>query len=300
MAWMDLQSDVATRWRRPGTNRRRRGVALITLLVTTCALTGCETGISRRDLFPMPVLGWLLPSPDAYGLGYENVKIEVDGNKTLRGWFIPADSPRGTVLIHHGAFFSRSFDAPQIILFNGLGLNVMIADYQGYGDSDGTARLDTVLPDANAVLQYLESRTDPGTDRILLYGVSMGTMPALAQAAEGPPRVVGVIVEGVVQMDTLVPFGFDLLGLPPAPDSLTRVAADLDPARTVPDVTIPKLFLQSREDVMTPFDGAVELFDAAPEPKELVPIVGMHGFGIIADPNYRDEVATFVDSLLGG
>lgn len=271
--------------------------SVVTAALTISAISGCTTPQAMGDIFPMPVFGILLPAPNAYGLSYETVKVPVDADKSIRGWFVPAEEARGTVLIDHGAYFSRSFDAPQIMMFHDFGLNVMIADYEGYGDSPGTPRIDTVLPDANAALRYLQTRSDPGIDRIVIYGVSMGTLPALAQAAEKPPGVVGVIVEGVVQTDTLIPFGFDLMGIPSTPGSLSRVAADLDPKQTVPQIDMPKLFIQSQEDAMTPFQGAVELFDMAPEPKQLAPVTGIHGLSIIADPTYRDQVRAFLDPL---
>ncbi len=267
------------------------------LAAIVCGI-GC-TGVDVvNEILPMPVLGWVVPTPDFYGLPYENVRISIDANESIHGWFIPADGARGTMLIHHGAFFNRSFYSPQITLFHELDLNVMIVDYQGFGESIKPARIDTVLPDANAALQDLQLRDDPGTDRIVIYGVSMGTLPALAQAAESPAGVVGVIVEGVVQEETLIPFGFELMGIPATPDAFTRVAADLDPSRTVPGIGLPKLFIHSIEDAMTPYEGAVQLYNLAPEPKQLAPVVGFHGLSIVEDPTYSDQLDAFLTQLL--
>lgn len=271
---------------------------LIAILLPILTSVGCGGFAVDDGIFPMPVVHIVFPAPDLYGIDYENVEIKIENGQTIYGWYVPADDAKATALINHGALFSRSIYAAQIAFFHDLGLNVMIADYQGFGENLSVARFDTILPDANAALEYVRSRDDPGTDRIIIYGVSMGTLPTLAQAAENPEDVLGIIIEGVVQTDTLVPEGYQLLGIPPSPEAFVAAASELFPSNNVVKIKMPKLFIQSLEDIITPYDGALKLFEMSPEPKQLAPVIGIHGLSIFMDPSYVEQVRSFITSIL--
>lgn len=272
-------------------------LAGLLLVGMTPALKGCAEPTADDGVFPMPIIPFVIPNPDAFGLAYENLALKTANGETIYAWFIPADSARATILIHHGAMFSRSWPLPQVAQFHELGCNVMIADYQGFGNSTGTASLDTLLSDADTSLAYVRDHPRQGTDRIVLFGVSMGTMIAMAQAADAPPDVVGMMVEGTVELESLEDIGYQFMGIPPSPDAPSFVPAELDPLLTAPRITIPKLYLQSLEDAITPYAGAKRLFDHSPEPKQMATIIGMHGFGLFIDPGYVDIVNNFLDEV---
>lgn len=278
-------------------NRTTRRLAGVSLTSIALAISGCGVPPTDGGVFPMPIIPIVFPAPIAFGLPYEDVALTTTNGETIRAWFIPADAPRATILIHHGAMFSRSWPLPQVAMFHDLECNVMIADYQGFGDSSGTASLDTLLPDADTSLAYLRDHPREGTDRIVVFGVSMGTMIAMAQAAEGAPDVVGMMVEGVVELESLEDIGYEFMGIPPSPEAPTFVPAELDPLQTAPRITIPKLYLNSSEDAITPYPGAVRLFDLSPEPKQLATLTGIHGFGLFMDPNYIEIVSNFLDNV---
>lgn len=249
------------------------------------------------DVLLMPVLRYVFPTPDFYGLAYENVALTAENGETIYAWFVPRENARATVLIDHGAVFSRSWPMPQVAMFHDLGCHVVVADYQGFGESTGVATLATVLADANTALEFVRSSGRAGTQRIVLYGVSMGTMIAMAQAADAPSDIVGMIIEGVVELTTLEDIGYEFMGITPSPEASGYVPAELDPRLTAPRITPPKLFLQSVEDYITPLDGALALFDLSPEPKRLETLNAIHGLGVFMDPNYAGYVETFLDEV---
>ena len=49
---------------------------------------------------------------------------------------------------------------------------------------------------------------------------------------------------------------------------------------------------------MTPFVGAVQLFELATEPKQFAPVVGVHGLSILSDPTYVLHINSFIDPLV--
>ncbi len=280
--------------------RKGHRPASLRLAVVTSLLicNGCGGFIVEDGIFPLPTIHIISPTPAVKGLAYETVTTESANGETIYGWFLPAEGAAATILFDHGALFNRSSYVDHIELFHDLGCHILIMDYQGFGESLALARLDTVLDDANAALDYLRSRPEPGTDQIVIYGISMGTLPALAQAAAGSTDVVGVILEGVVQQTQLSNLGYLLLGIEPSPEAFTLIPPQLDPSSHVAKITIPKLFIQSLEDDITPFVGAQELFDLATKPKTLAELTGFHGLSIGSDPAYAGHLRVFLDEVV--
>ena len=263
----------------------------------TAFVFGCAVDPNEEGWFTPPAQKTILLEPSAAGLEYEQVEIAVATDRTIRGWFIPADGARATVLLSHGAVFNRSLHQQYYLVLHYLGYNVMVYDYQGYGDSPGEANLGTLTPDADAALQYVQSMARPGTDRIVLFGVSMGTLPTLALAARLPDRVVGVILDSPFLPESLPAWSLPLLGVPPDTEVIDDVIAaypELDPHRYIEQITLPKLFIHSRQDVVTPFAGAEEMYQLAPEPKQFVEVLGGHTPPPLLDPLYIEGLSEFL------
>ncbi len=274
------------------------GVLLLAVVTTLLVCTGCGGFLVEDGIFPLPTIHIISPTPAVKGLSYETVTTESANGEMIYGWFIPAEGAAATILFDHGALFNRSTYVDHIELFHNLGCHILIMDYQGFGESLALARLDTVLDDANAALKYLRTRAEAGTDQIVIYGISMGTLPALAQAAVGSADVVGVIVEGVVQQQRLSNLGYFLLGIEPSPEAFGRIPPELDPFAHVAKITIPKLFIQSVDDDITPFIGAQELAEMAAKPKTFAQLTGFHGLSIGSDPAYAGHLRAFLEEVV--
>ena len=54
------------------------------------------------------------------------------------------------------------------------GCNVFLQEYRGFGKSEGTPMEDEICEDAECTLEYLFTRGDIDTSRIVLFGVSLG------------------------------------------------------------------------------------------------------------------------------
>lgn len=264
---------------------------------------GCAVEPIEEGWFTPPAQKPILFPPSAAGLAYEPIEIDAPAGHTIYGWFIPADDAPATVLINHGAVFNRSALFPYYAVLHDLGYNVMLYDYQGFGESPGSASLGTLLPDADAALEHLQSRSEHGTDRIVLFGLSLGTLPTLAQAARTPNGIVGIILHGAFVSESIPPWSFPLVGVIPLPEVLERVAAEhaeLDPYRYIEQITLPKLFIQSPQDLITPLIGTQRLYKLASEPKLLVEVFGGHILPPILDPQYAEHLCSFLTSVARG
>ncbi len=258
--------------------------------------TGCGAFVTEAGIFPLPTIHLVYPVPAQVGIAFETVLLDSPSGPMF-GWFIPAEGASATILIHHGAITNRSQYLAHYVLLHEMGYHVFIYDYQGFGENFNVATIGNILGDADRALQHLQQRDEPGTEKIVIFGLSMGTLPSMAQAARSPDRVVGVMFEGSFVQETLPPFSYLALGIVPSPLAYTRMPAALDPETNVAAITLPKLFLQSRDDFITPFDSATELYDRAPPPKAFVPLSGLHTYSVIFDLNYGPSIKAFLDTL---
>ena len=264
---------------------------------TLAHVAGCGGFVVDEGIFPLPTVHILFSTPTDYGMAFDQFEISMPGDAQIYAWFVPAENARATVLFNHGALFNRSSYVGHIALLHDLGCNVMIYDYRGFGESYDAATLDSVVEDAQAALAVTLDRPETTADRIIIYGVSMGTMVSLAQAAENPTGVIGVILEGVVHQEYLTAEGFHVLGIVPSSNAHTRIPPSLDPFVNAPNVSMPKLFIHSTTDHVTPFVGAQKLFELCPEPKQLMSTTGIHGLSMYADPAFAENLAHFMDDL---
>lgn len=283
----------------PNARRRRLAITLICAFAAIAGNAGCGAfSVDNGGLFPLPSIHIVWPIPGQFGLGSESITLTGEDGEQIFGWFIPADNARATVIIHHGAVINRASTSDHYRLLNRNGYNVFVYDYQGFGESLVLAEITTVLPDADVALAYLQQRDGPGSDKIVIFGQSMGTLPAIAQAARSPDRVVGLVVEGSFS-EALPPWAFTLLGITPDPVAFSRIPDELMSAENIVNVTMPKRFIQSRDDLTTPIAGARNLFELAPEPKSLIEITGPHLQAVTRDPSYEAALIGFLSEVAG-
>lgn len=277
----------------------RRAAAFTIGLIASASLSGgCGGFLVEGGIFPLPAIHLVYPYPIQIGIPFETVTLPTAGGLPIFGWWIPAQNARATVLIHHGAVVNRSSHLAHYALLHDLGCNVFIYDYQGFGESLVLATLGTILDDADAALAHVQSRTEPGTGSIILFGLSMGTMPALAQGSRSPERVVGLVLEGSFVQNDLPPFAFALLGIQPSPLAFERIPAELDPVHHAPLVAVPKYFMHSINDITTPMESSRRLFDLAAPPKQFIELIGGHIDAVNADPAYREHMERILNELV--
>ncbi len=245
-----------------------------------------------------------MPSPAEIGLDYQAIEVPA-ASHTLHAWFIPAaePDPPATVLIHHGSVFNRAAYFAYYSLLHDLGCHVLIYDYRGFGESPGAASLATLLSDADAMLAYLQGQPELSGGRIVLFGISLGTLPALAHAARAPRGVVGVMLDGSFELESLPPASFAVVGVLPVPEVLASLYdnhPELEPTQYARRITLPKLFIHSPQDLVTPLVGAQRLFELAPAPSQWCEVFGGHLLSSVLDPCYADCVAHFLDTLAPG
>lgn len=132
-----------------------------------------------ESMFYYPVAG--STTPPAEFTGAEKVTFASADGTTLCGWFIPSQdqaqpSHRAATILHvHGNAGNITSHIGFTEYLPGAGFNLLIFDYRGYGESEGSARRrGPLIEDTEAALNFLLSRDDIDPSRVGMYGQSLG------------------------------------------------------------------------------------------------------------------------------
>ncbi len=227
-------------------------------------------------------------TPDNIGIEYEDVYFDASDGVTLNGWFMPATGARGTILFFHGNAGNIGHRLEMIRLFHGLGFNVFIFDYRGYGKSKGSPSEKGTYIDASAAYGYLLTRGDVDKEKIILYGKSLGGSIAVDLAVKNPP---GALISESAFTST-VDMGKEIYPFLPLRHMITM---KYDTISKVGEVTSPKLIIHSEEDEIVPFHHGRRIFERSTQPKEFYRMRGGHNDAVML---YEDEYEQHIDSFL--
>ena len=237
----------------------------------------------------------LVAPPDRLQLPIERVELPTEDRVRLVGWVIPApaNSSGLWLLICHGNAGNLSeFDRP--VHYAGLrqlGLGLLAFDYRGYGESNGAPDEQGLYRDADAAYRFLREIRGVAADRIVVFGHSLGSAVAIDLASRAPAA--GLIVEGA--LTSAVDRGQELYPYIP----IRRIArSQFGSIDKVAGIAAPKLFLHATLDEVIPLAHGRRLFDAAPEPKTFVELLGGHADAFDVDSaRYFGSIAQFLTTL---
>jgi len=280
--------------------RRTMITAVLGLAAGYGALVGLAFAFQDQLLFQPS--GRLLATPDDAGMAYEEVRLDTEDGETLHGWWIPAPdvsretSPaefeEHTLLFFHGNAGNISGRLESVQQFHQLGLDVLIVDYRGYGQSTGTPSEEGIYRDAAACWRYLTEAKDVAPHKIVVFGRSMGGGPATWLATREQPGA--VILESVF---TNVPdVGAHHYSFLPVRALATN---QFDNESRVAEIDAPTLHIHSRGDRVVPFELGRRVYEAAAAPKQFLEIEGGHndGFLVSAD-TYLQTIEDFLEEHL--
>lgn len=198
----------------------------------------------------------------------EDQTITVEDGVTLSCRFFPVGRENPNILFFYGNG-ETAVDYDNIApIYNQVGINFFVADYRGYGRSEGSPAFSTMLSDAQIVLAALRQNlaANQYTGRVFVMGRSMGRHPAFELAANPVDRIEGLIVES--GRPTLGQFVHGL----EAADAHALEAAYREKVRSI---EIPVLVIHGERDTLAPLQQAISMFQSFESPgKRLLTVPG--------------------------
>jgi fermentation-respiration switch protein FrsA (DUF1100 family) len=227
-------------------------------------------------------------TPDQWGMHYEKVSLKSTHDHRITGWYIPGKNHDRALLFFHGNGGNISHRGDSLRIFHHLGLNVLIIDYQGYGESEGTPGEQAMYDDGRAAFDYLVKDRKFKKENIVVFGRSLGGAVAARITAEKRPGAV-ILESTFASVPDVASYYFPLLS------KFIVSRYRFNSLAQVKKIHCPLLVLHSRQDDVIPFTSGARLYNAANNPRRFIEMVGDHNSGFIqSQPAYEDAIASFL------
>lgn len=232
-------------------------------------------------------------TPAAVGMRYEEVALVASDGVRLTGWYLPLADARGTVLFCHGNAGNISHLLAVAEDAHRLGLGILLFDYRGYGQSEGTLSEEGTHRDAEAAWNFLVQEAGLAPEQIAIIGRSLGGPIAARLARDKKPAA--LFLEATF---TSIPeLGRELYPIFPV-GLLARY--EYPTLEYLKQVQCPVLVSHSRDDMFIVFAHGQRLYEAAGQPKAFIELRGGHGSAFSEDAAaYEAGVEAFLTEVLG-
>lgn len=255
---------------------------------------------------------------DAYLRQHNAREVSVtssDGLK-LAGYWIPAECPRGTIILVHGYRSTKYLDfSPALEPYHNNGLNILLLDQRAHGKSEG--RLITFgVKESDDVCRWVDwHNANFGDVPVILSGLSMGASTVLFLAdADLPENVKGIIADcGFTSPWEIISYVFKkVTHLPAYPsvwlaDKLARLFGGFsfrqkDTRNTLAASRLPVLMIHGVADSFVPCEMTRQGYAACTGEKQILLVEGaQHALSFLVDgERYGEMVSAFLDQHLGG
>ncbi|HJX31345.1 MAG TPA: alpha/beta fold hydrolase [Thermodesulfobacteriota bacterium] len=226
--------------------------------------------------------------------------ITVDKGISIGCRFYPTKKEAAVIFYFHGnGEIASDYDyvAP---LYNEIGINLFVADYRGYGLSNGEPTATALIKDAHALfhgfVKFLEELSYKGD--IIIMGRSLGSVPALEVAVHYQHGLTGLIIEsGFSNTMTLVDyFGFAELfaGI--------KNFKGFGNGDKIKAVSLPTLVIHAEKDRLIPASEGRELYDLSGSTRKrlvIIPGAGHNDIMVKGREQYFREIETFIRMVSG-
>ena len=247
--------------------------------------------------------------PSDLGMNYAELKIKVDKNIFLHGWFIPSNKrAKGFIIYLHGVGSSKIVGLPFVKLMHDKNFNVLMYDSRAHGKSGGKYCTYGFYErhDVTKAIESVESILKKKINKVAVYGMSMGGAIAL-QAATIEKRIKVLAIEGCfTNLRTItVDYQHRLTRLPwhylrniamKRSEQIARFSHhDVSPLKAVKKIMVPVFFAHGKLDEFSKPQYSQTLFNAANTKKEIhiIENAGHHNLRRIGGKNYADKVEKF-------
>ena len=230
------------------------------------------------------------PDLGAVGEGWESVTLETSDGLALAAWYRAPESGQPLVVVFNGNAGNRGGRAELGRRLAAAGLGVLLTDYRGYGGNPGRPTEVGLAKDARAAAAFALEQVAP--EALVYFGESLGAAVAIELATEVRPAA--LILRS--PFTSLVDVGRDHFPLLP----VSMLLKDRYPSdERMGLIQAPVLVIAGDADSTVPLEQSRAIYEAAPDPKQLVVIEGAdhNDAALVAGTGMVDEIVRFLEPL---
>ncbi len=251
-----------------------------------------EDSITRNVFFPRRA-----PVPSALPRECTVLEFHVNNNITLGGFFFLKDKNLPTLLLFHGNGEIAHDYLDVAHAYMACGVNFAVADYRGYGFSNGAPTYSSLQKDCFKVFHGTRSHIETSgcVPSIVVMGRSLGSVCAAELGSKYPVGLKGVIFEsGFADTAAVMERLFGAKGIP-------RV--EIAPYSNDTKISFfhhPTLIIHGTVDFIIPPDEATKIYNALPPNvyKKQVMIDGAgHNDIMFHEEEYFGAIETFINDI---
>jgi fermentation-respiration switch protein FrsA (DUF1100 family) len=244
---------------------------------------------------PRPEWGELQSGDDA-----EDILIEVDKDVLIGARFHAAGKDNPVILFFHGNGEIAADYNDIGPLYNRMGINFLVADYRGYGRSNGRPTITAMMRDAHVIFDYVRNwlKERGYTGGLIVMGRSLGSASCLELAANYIDAIDGLIVESgfayVRPLLMLLGINMEAAGI--------REEDGFRNADKIAGFSKPTLIIHGEYDQLLPLSEGTALYEASKaENKRLLVIKGATHNDILLRgmKEYTEAVKELVEKIKG-
>jgi len=230
-----------------------------------------------RIIFQPPRLGYV----DSERI----VKLNTADGGEISAIFFKNENANYTIIYSHGNAEDLGAVRHKLADLYSMGFSVLGYDYRGYGTSSGQPSETAAYHDVDAAYDYVTNELNIPTDRIIVYGFSLGGAIAADLASRRP--VGGLILESTFvsafRVVTVVPMPFDQF------NTLSKMK----------NISCPVLVIHGRADLVVGFWHGEKLYENANNPKQhmWVDSAGHGDVSFVAGQQYENALKNFVTEI---
>ena len=215
----------------------------------------------------------------------QEVEVPTGDGITLNSVWIKNKGSKGVILYLHGNRGSNRRCLRQAEMFEGLGYDIFMPDYRGFGKTEGTITSEKQLfRDVQKVYDFLKTKYDE--TQIAIAGYSLGTgMASHLASVNNPGRL--ILLAPYVSFIDMKNRTFPIL-----PNFLIKYP--LSNRKHLKKVKCPVVLFHGTEDEIIPFDSSVQLEKMNPEQIKLIRLQGTGHRGTIFSNRLRSVLSDFL------
>ena len=182
-------------------------------------------------------------------------------------WHLKTKKPRGRVIHCHGSGFNMSSHYPHVSWLPDQGYEVIMFDYPGYGESEGTPTRKSTVDAARTVISHFNGNTEDGSP-VFVLGQSLGGNVASVALSDSDSSsgIRGVILDSMYSsFKALAAIKLKRKYLSMAP-LLAKAASALisntdSPLSRASKLKLPTLIIHSRNDDVVPYQESLNFYN---------------------------------------